>query len=315
MRVLPDTITLQKNKISTAGAWLTCIELTYTGETTLRFVNNNANVVIPGTTPIVERTYTKWAFGLGQVKESIKGELPRISLALYDVDLTLRTTMQANSGWSGGEVTVRRVFVDSAGTVTDTDIVQYFTILSTTWDDTSNALNFSIGISTPLSKRFPRDRQSATICRHKFRDGFCRYAEGTDPLGRSIGEFTSNKIAIYSAPGARDYIRMWSYASFMLDIDDVDTPTFSAGQHIMLTGSNHNDNKYIVDELNWGDEEGYTRLYLNNTSIRVNQNENSSHALTLTVLSVCDHSITDCRALNNSHKFGASPGMSGGLYG
>jgi len=290
MKVLSDAITSQKNKISTAGAWLTCIEITYTGETTLRFVNNTVDIVLAGA------TYTKWAFGLGQVKESIKGELPRISLALYDVDLTLRTTMQTNRGWSGGEVTVRRIFVDNVGVVTDTGILQYFTILSTTWDDSANTLNFSIGISTPLSKRFPRDRQSATICRHKFRDGFCRFGEsGAD------GDVTTTyaKFVPKSATITLAYIELSGIVAYT---------EFGAGQRIRVSETTSNNNESVISSV------GINFLRLG-SNFDLTAEEHLNDGTIVRILAICDHSITDCRALNNSHKFGASPGMSGGLYG
>ncbi len=188
MRTLPNTITTQKNKISTPGSWLVCIDIAYPSltaspHTHYRFVNNIEDVVLDG------NTYAKWAFGLGQVKESIKGELPRITLSLYDVNLTMKTTLQNNDGWSGREVSVRRVYVALDGTITDTDIIHYFTILSTVWNDSDNTVNFTIGVSTPLSRRFPRNRYVSTICRHRFKGGFCRYTAPDVSITSDLIEF------------------------------------------------------------------------------------------------------------------------------
>ncbi len=301
MKTLPASIVSQKNMISTPGSWLVCVDIAYPNltaspRTHYRFVNNTEDVVLDG------NTYTKWAFGLGQVKESIKGELPRITLSLYDVNLTMKATLQANDGWSGGEVSVRRVYVSLAGVVTDTDILQYFTILSTTWDDRNNAINFNIGVSTPLSKRFPRDRYVSTICRHKFRDGFCRYGETVDAFGNYDGLVVDKQIALYSAPAARDYIRFQSTLNWN---------HFDENQFVTISGSVYNDNTYRIETK---DDTSELRLYLY-ADFRFDRSENSLHALTLTVTTQCNHSLTQCRANNNSHKYGASPGVSEGHYG
>ncbi len=314
MKTLPSSIITQKNLLSTPGSWLIFLDITYSGETTLRFVNNTEDVVFPGSEPLADRTYTKWAFGLGQVREAIKGDLPRVTFALYDVGLTLRSTLQANNGWSGGEVRIKKAFVTKAGVATDSEIIQYFTILDTIWDDNRNLINFNLGISTPLNKRFPRDRYVATICRHRFRGGFCRYGEEEDVNGYHPGLMVDNKISFY-ASDIRAYIKMWSYASYKLTIPGraAEVDRFSAGQTIEVSGSVLNEGRYMIDESNWGDEAGWTRLYLTSDYALITENRNV--ALTITLTAICDHSLTICQANNNSHRYGASPGVTGGLYG
>lgn len=290
MRTLPAAIIAQKNAISTAGAWLLFADIAFTGETTLRLVNNTSNVSLGGV------TYTKWAFGLGQVKESVKGDLPRVTFTLYDVNLSMRSTLLANDGWSGGEITLQRAFVTKAGAAANAEILQYFTILSTTWDDNTGAVCFDIGVSSPLSRRFPRDRYSATICRHKFRDGFCRYAGG-------------DITTVYN----RFYSKADSDTAFArLDIGvPGNTGDFTAGQRIRIAGTAHNDNEYVIGSvmLTSSDPHLYLTANYNFTS------ENLWISTAVRVYVVCNHSITDCRVLNNSHMFGASPGVSEGLYG
>ena len=308
MKTLPVGIITQKSKIATPGAWLTCIDIAYPNLTTsprthYKFVNNTENVVIPGSEPLADRTYSKRAFGLGQVKESIKGELPRVVLSLYDVNLTMRSALQDNDGWSGGEVSVRRVYVSLAGVVTDTGILQYFTILSTTWDDSSNTINFNIGVSTPLSKRFPRDRYVSTVCRHKFRDGFCRYGEtGADGDVTTVytefvpkGEYAGNPNHAYIAVGVAE-----AYTDFV------------AGQYIRISGSANNDNEYKIESIT---EDALAAAYLNLDTVHDLVYESNWPGANIRIYTTCNHSLTQCRVHNNSHKYGASPGVSEGLYG
>ena len=306
MQDLPNAITAQKNKLSTPGSWLIFLNISFTGETTLNLVNNISDVVLGGT------TYTKWAFGLGQVRETIKGDLPRVTLSLYDVGLTMRATLQANDGWSGGEVSVRRAFVPKTvgiKTGTDTNIIQYFTILDTVWDDSRNIINFNLGISTPLNKRFPRDRYVATICRHRFRGGFCRYGEEA-PDGDMTTSFTdclSKATAptfVNAAQGDLAYIAIGKQEAFT---------DFAIGQKIRLEGTNSNDNEFIISRIT---QDALAAAYLILTStFDLKDERHWNDGVRVRIHTVCDYSLTQCQANNNSHMYGASPGVAGGPYG
>lgn len=302
MKALPTAIITQKNKIASSGSWLLFLDIAYPSltaspRTHYRFVNNNENVTLGG------NSYTKWAFGLGQVRETIKGDLPRVTLSLYDVNLTLRPTLQANDGWSGGEASVQRAYVTEAGVATDADIIQYFTILDTVWDDSRNLINFNLGISTPLNKRLPRHRYVSTVCRHKFRDGFCRYGE-TGEDGDVTTVYTecvpkghySNTLAYIAVGVAEAYT------------------DFSVGQKIRLEGTTNNDDEtYIISSITQ-DESAAAYLTLTSDFDLVYESH-WNDGTSVRILAVCDYGITICRANNNSHQYGGSPGVSEGLYG
>ncbi len=303
MRTLPADAQEQKGKIAAPGAWLMLLDVAYPSltaspRTAYKLINNIRGYSYHG------NYYEPWAFRLGQVREELKGGLPRVTLSLYDPALTLMQAFQDNAGFSTGEVSVRYVYIDPNHSITDPDIIQFFTILDTTWDDKDSVLNCNISVVSPLSRRFPRDRFVASACRHQFRGGLCRYGEDVDVYGDSAGLIANTRIALYQGTTS-DYIRMWGYAMYSY---------FSVGQHIRVSGSTYNDNEYIIESVRFGENPGYGRFYLESDT-RINQSENSSESIEITVTALCDRTITACRANNNSHAYGGSPGVAGGIYG
>jgi len=177
MKSLPATIVALKNSLAVSGAWLTLMSLRYpdTVSPTVSFdyVNDNSLIIVDSDL-LQNYTWEAGNFQIQQLTEELKMELPRVSLTIYDPLLALKQSLQANEGLSGGIITLRRVYRATNGTVTDTNISQQFTILDVAMSDTT--VTFTIGIADPLSRRFPRDNYSALMCRHRFKQGFCRYA-------------------------------------------------------------------------------------------------------------------------------------------
>jgi len=289
VKTITPTLLETKNKLHTTGSWLVLVKFVYSGSVLWRLTNNVEDIVYGG------NTYSAHALALSPVRETIRGDLPKQALVVYDPELSMVGTAHSNKGLSGGEVEVRYVFATGPTSWTDTGLVQYFTILSSTWDDRESALTFTIGVTSPLVKRFPRDRYIATICRHKFRGGFCRYSGGT---------LTANTIAFYHVDGGQDYIRLAPYAAYT---------DFGDGQHVQVSGSRYNNGEYVIDRVVYDTPTGYTRFYLHDDFELVN--ENSAHTRTITVEAVCDHSLTVCRANGNDAQYGGHPGVSEGLYG
>lgn len=287
---LPYGIRLQKNAIATEGSWLILVDLYYPGSSTpdKRYVNNNENVTYPEE---AGNTYTAVPFTISQIKESMQGDLPKAVFTLYDVDLDLKDDLQTHDGLSGGKIEVRKVFFWNSMVPRDTQVIEYFTILDTTASDTE--ISFNIGVSTPLTKRFPRDRYVSVICRHRFRDGMCQFTGG---------ELTGTDIAFIERDDAVSYIHT-------SDADDY--AIFRGDQTIRVSGSDYNDGDYKINYV--------TRsLTLNHTYINLDDSvtltgEGASKPITITV--ICDKTISSCRANNNSYRYGGSPGVAEGIYG
>lgn len=306
MRTIPATAKTKKNLIATAGAWLVLVDVDYGGSNIVRYVNNQENVTFGG------NTYTAQPFLLSPANESIKGELPRTTISIYDPDLTLRTVLQNNDGLSGGTITIYRVYYETAAVPVDSDVVFTSTILDSRWDDAQSMVVFAVGISTPLTFRFPRSRYISSICRHKFRFGFCRYGEGVDSNGFHKGILTTKLTSFHNVSGL-DYILCLPYLAYKIRIvgSVAEEFNFFAGQKVEVSGSVRNNNIFELDNVELVADG--TRLYL--TSDYNLETENEDNALTISLQVVCDHTLTMCRAYSNSHMYGGSPGIAEGIYG
>ncbi len=366
MRTIPATARAKKGLIATAGAWLVLVDVDYAGSNIVRYVNNQENVTFGG------NTYTAQPFLLSPANESIKGELPRTSISIYDPDLTLKTVLQDYDGLSGGTITIRRVYYETAAVPVDSEVVFVSTILDSRWDDAQSMVVFAVGISTPLTFRFPRSRYISSICRHKFRWGFCRYGEGVDANGFSKGILTTKLTSFHEADEPDlAYILCAPYLAYKIRIVEsvAEEFNFFAGQKVEVSGSVHNNNIFEIDNVELANVSTYTRntryytgdvvtgnpsyanyesgkIYramqtIRTTFRRINYfpldteqwkvweegthlfltsdytlvTENEDNALTISLLSVCDHTLTLCRAYSNSHMYGGSPGIAEGIYG
>ena len=289
-KTLPAIPTTLKNTLAVSGAWLVLIDLFYPGSTTPdhRLVNNNEDLTYDG------NTYTATPLSVSQVKENIRGELPKTTLTIYDVNQDLRDDLQDNDGFSGGEVQLRAIYFSKTGTAVETNILEYFTILEVIATDES--VVFSIGVTAPLSKRFPRDKYVSTICRHRFRDGMCQFTGGV---------LTGTDIAFVHRAILRDYI-------YTLDSDDYDY--FQANQVIRVTGSTYNNNDFRIISVTRDLTLNQTYINFGTGSEAVELTQEAAGAsVTLTV--ICDKTISACRANNNSTRYGGSPGVAEGIYG
>ena len=298
-RSLPIPVRTQKQKMSTADAWLTAIEIVDTGD---RYVNNIVDITYLGL------TYQRFPFTLSPIQESLKGELPRTSLTIHDAQLQLQPALQSGDGLVGSEIIVRRLYADATPPATDTEIVDYFDIISTSVNS-DGSVTFELGLRSPLSKRFPRDYYVASICRHIFKGGFCRYAEDSDGSGNKVGTVISSLISFNNSTNSDKIILKPGTAHQVLINGDYEQ-TFEPGQKIRVSGSDRNNGVLEIGSINIPGT-GWTVLIMA-FNYRV---YDEAEGNVITVATICDKTITRCRTLNNSHMYGGSPGISEGIYG
>ena len=91
---------LEKNKITSDGVWLTLLKLEYEGETPGYSCLNNTEVTWNG------NTYSPAIFNLSGISENKDGEIPSISLSIYDFQGTLLPLIEAYNGALGATVTI-----------------------------------------------------------------------------------------------------------------------------------------------------------------------------------------------------------------
>lgn len=160
----------ESTKVSTSGAWLWLMEIATAGTVILRYANNNEAIVWGG------NTYLPISFSMDDVSMSTSGKFPEYRLQIGSVALsgTLRTQIQTTGGLVGS--TVRLMVVHSAYlSLTTPAIDEMAEILNC--EVTAEAVVFTVGIPSLLSRRFPRDRYVPGFCRHKFKGALCRYSQ------------------------------------------------------------------------------------------------------------------------------------------
>ncbi len=165
-RTLPAYAITEKNKISASGAFINLVQINITGESPLRFAQNQSDVVWGG------NTYSAFPIQLGDVNESLQGRIETTIIKISNINRTLEPFLQAHDGAAGALVTLTVVHSDHLGesvpVVEDT-----FDVIETSADE--QWVTFTIGGVSPFKRRFPRDRYISTICRHFFKGALCLY--------------------------------------------------------------------------------------------------------------------------------------------
>lgn len=176
---------LSKNALASADTWVILVEIDATALLggILRYTSD-MSVLTWGTTP---QPYYVMAMSFGDVQENLQGGLPRVDMRLSNLDVNLNAAMNAYDGLRGAVVTVRVIPYDNRA-ANEAELTEVFVVLETVADN--QWITFTLGFADPLSRRFPRDRYTATSCRHRYR--LTRYAVGTGlpvvtPFCRFIG--------------------------------------------------------------------------------------------------------------------------------
>ncbi len=147
------------NEIATNSAWYLLVEIVISSVETLYLTNNNSDVAFYN-----GKTYTRYPFTVEPVEESIQGDVPRLRINFLNADLYLIPWLQSYGGLVGKDVTMMLVNSDLLNEAPSTS--ETFSVLETTADN--HSVSLTVGISSPVNKRFPRDRYIANICRHLY---------------------------------------------------------------------------------------------------------------------------------------------------
>lgn len=165
MKSLSTFIKSKANQIQDGGAWVWLLEITL-GTQTFRLAMNNETVTLTGV------AYSPYVFDLEPVDASLKGNLPRIVLRVSNVGRYLEPYLHTYNGGIGSTVTLRIAYVLNAIAYT-VGIEEMFTIAEAKAD--AQWVYLTLAITDPLTRRFPRDRYIANMCRHRFKSALCRY--------------------------------------------------------------------------------------------------------------------------------------------
>ncbi len=318
MDILNAAYITEQNKIASSGAWIRLLEIATAGLTpvTLYYANNNEVVSWGG------EQYQPISFSMDDVSFSTSGVFPEYKLSIGDVALNsdLRTRIKSNSGLVGSTIRLMVVHSDHLDLTTPA-IDETAEILNC--ELTAEAVIFTVGIPSLLSRRFPKDRYVPGFCRHKFGLALCQYVQSSFSLtsihisfglgvagipgeqyntirksnGRLIEDLFKN------APGAYDFST--TPATWDLDSDTVFT----------ISGSLHNDGWFIANNFHTV-ADTYVRVFMEADKARPFVEEAAGELITMQLgYNDCDHTLEACKLRNNTQNYGGSPGIAGGVYG
>lgn len=169
MRDLSVIAKLEKNKISSTGAWLILLEIQFQGAT-IRVVNNNEDIEWPA------GSGTRWVafpFELGEVSENSKGELPSLQLKVSNVTRIIQQYLEQYAGGTDATVILRVVMSEHLD-LTTPELTEVFNVKSTSTD--AMWAYFNLGPDYALTQRFPPDRYMRNFCPFKFKGIKCGYS-------------------------------------------------------------------------------------------------------------------------------------------
>ncbi len=197
-----------KNRLSSADSWLILVEMTHPdiAPSVYRWSSDVDLTIWTG-----HGIFLPIAMTFGDVQESVQGGLPRIDMRLSNLNDEFNAAMNANGGLRGAAVTV---YVIPSGSLPtgEAELTEVFEVIETSADN--QWVTFTLGYADPLGRRFPRDRYTASGCRHIFsspsdvpRKGpFCRYPGSLLTCDHTLAhcEARNNTAQFGGSPGVNE---------------------------------------------------------------------------------------------------------------
>lgn len=301
MLPLSTVAILEKNKLSSDGAWLVMLEVQLqnlsadyadyidseqpvigTGNATaltIRVVRNNEDIYWNG------NTWVAFPFVLDEIGESTKGELPQVAVRIANITRTMQQYVEASDGGVGATVIVRVVHSSQvkigskegayySATATP-EIELTFAVTATSCD--AQWVTFTLGLEYPTMLRFPQKRVLKDWCHYPEYKGIeCGAAAVSTIVTTSVGSMIA---AAESTAGIIEGATITG---------NVNIP---AGTTVMSVTSA---TSFIMSREATG----------------------TGPFATMFSFTTCNRTLKDCRTRNNSARFGGFASIPmGGIYG
>jgi phage-related protein len=169
-RHLSVATVIEKNKLSSATAFLILLDLNITNPNTrvveevVRIVTNTENVEFEG------NIYYAANFDLNVVQK--QGSAPDVTLTARDPSLMIQSRLEAYAGGVFSEVVL--TVVNAARLDFPAEIRERFSVLGSSAKDF--VITATLGAENPLQIQFPKYRQSRERCAWRFKGFGCGYA-------------------------------------------------------------------------------------------------------------------------------------------
>ena len=154
-------------------AWLWAIEIVIPSSSTVRYTNNNEDIVYDG------NTFSKNNLEVGIQQLIADGSIPTVTLKCTAINQTLYDLIQTTEGAVGSDVQVVKINSDYLSSSISGLEIDYELLASQADEDW---IYFTLGIPNPMNQRFPLRDYSSSICPWAnpslFKGVRCGYAGG-----------------------------------------------------------------------------------------------------------------------------------------
>jgi lambda family phage minor tail protein L len=185
---------LEKNKLMSAGAMITLLEVTISPSTILRLCANNEDITWNG------ETWVAFPFELNDYKQTSGEEFPQLTIRVSNITRAVEGYLEQAGGGVGA--TVRIMIVMSAYLSETTPVEgEEFTVQSTSYDQ--NWVTFTLSGAVNLLHRVPERRFLKNWCPFQYKGLECRATSGLPTCDRSLKncQERNNAVRFGGEPG------------------------------------------------------------------------------------------------------------------
>lgn len=158
----------EKNKLVSNGVWILLLEILYENESPIRVCYNTENI---------EWDNLIWyacPFELGDMSESKEGEIPTVTLTVWDIERRISPIIDQYDGGIGAEANIMIVHSDHLDNA-DPELYEPFEVVEVSIDYL-NRVKFNLGAENLTNYRSPSDLFLKGHCRYKeFKGAYCLY--------------------------------------------------------------------------------------------------------------------------------------------
>ena len=162
---LSSAAIVEKNKLSSDGAWLVLLEIDIAGlEQPIRLVRNNENISWGG------HEWYAFPFDLDEIGENSKGEIPNLAIRVSNITRVIQGVVEKSGGGVGSTLTIRVVHSKHLDAV-EPELQEEFSALSTSCGE--QWVSFNLGPAYPVMSRRPVYRYLKNHCQFIYGSAEC----------------------------------------------------------------------------------------------------------------------------------------------
>lgn len=178
MHSLSAAAILEKNKLSSTGAWLILLDIVIPDVVSLYLVLNTENITWNG------REYIAFPFDISESTEDGR-EIPSVTLKVSNISQAIQQYIEQAGGGVGAQVTVRIVHSDHINN-TVPEIEE--TLVCESCQANANWVTFTLGPGDPASVRRPERRFLKNFCPYSYKKLECGSTSALTTCNKTLSD-------------------------------------------------------------------------------------------------------------------------------